>query len=523
MTGGHWVDWIAAEGGRSIGGILPLLGIGGLLHVGPGRRGRRSWLFVLSALALSALAPLLWIRRRPHVSSPIQETAFWCAALSLLWTGCAVVAHRWSRYRERGRETEGAGSASRAIEGRFCYGTASRPISLSGDLCDPFRVMGLMLGVAAGVLVTTVLAMRCILVTIDLIRANSGATSSLPFEPNGLVTLGLLLAAALIGALVWRDRRLGTCALVVMFLMVAWRCLLLPPIRPNAVGGYERGETALALMLTVSFLRSVVVMSMYVVHGWRRKKRSADALRPWPGLVWLGIVISAGMALLGCFHLAVPLPAGRWGARETLLLSTLALAVTAITDYRLLRMRWNRALEEWTLGLTALSLCGVVVQFVPDGPWSATERYPMVFNAVMVGLTIASLLCIHEATRLRPVPPRSSSGAEDPPGATDGGWDGAAGRRFRTAVRMAFLTASVAMLSGIVMAVWPRWPVVGVSDDSFGRLACGLAANILLIYATLWGARRLGRPTFELLSVLGVLSAVGFLLGRVLPYTPYFG
>ncbi len=73
------------------------------------------------------------------------------------------------------------------------------------------------------------------------------------------------------------------------------------------------------------------------------------------------------------------------------------------------------------------------------------------------------------------------------------------------------------------MAVWPRWPGIAPTDDSLGRVAAGLAANLFLLLVTLWCARRLRRFTFQILTALTLISLTGFLFIRILPFTPRFG
>jgi hypothetical protein len=74
-----------------------------------------------------------------------------------------------------------------------------------------------------------------------------------------------------------------------------------------------------------------------------------------------------------------------------------------------------------------------------------------------------------------------------------------------------------------MMALWPRWPTVSATDDSFGRITAGVAANLFLLLVMLWCSRRLHKTTFQILTVLVVVSTAGFLLSRMLAFTPRFG
>ncbi len=73
------------------------------------------------------------------------------------------------------------------------------------------------------------------------------------------------------------------------------------------------------------------------------------------------------------------------------------------------------------------------------------------------------------------------------------------------------------------MAVWPRWPAIAAMDDSLGRVAAGMAGNLFMLLVLLWSSRRVHRLTFQILTVLSVVSAAGFLTVRMLPFTPQFG
>jgi hypothetical protein len=98
-----------------------------------------------------------------------------------------------------------------------------------------------------------------------------------------------------------------------------------------------------------------------------------------------------------------------------------------------------------------------------------------------------------------------------------------AGRLIPHAKRSAFLSAVLALLVAVLMAVWPRLRGISTTDDEFGQVTAGLAANLFLLLVVLWSARRLRRPTFHILTFLAVLSTLGFILVRMLPFSPRFG
>ena len=90
------------------------------------------------------------------------------------------------------------------------------------------------------------------------------------------------------------------------------------------------------------------------------------------------------------------------------------------------------------------------------------------------------------------------------------------------AKRFSFLCAALALVVSAMMALWPRWPTVSATDDSLGRVAAGMAANLFLLLVVLWCSRRSHKLTFQVLTVLVVVSTTGFLLARLLPFTSRF-
>jgi len=147
---------------------------------------------------------------------------------------------------------------------------------------------------------------------------------------------------------------------------------------------------------------------------------------------------------------------------------------------------------------------------VPDQNRPLVEQYPIVFNAMMIGLALAAALW----TWLTDVWQQQ----------LDHGmaWT-TTGRLIPFAGRHAFLAAALAWVSGVVMMIWPRLSTVATADESFARVTAGVGGNLLLLLVTLWSSRRLNRPAFRILTTMVVLSTAGFLLVRMLPYRSYVG
>ncbi|MGB0717554.1 MAG: hypothetical protein ACPGXK_16875, partial [Phycisphaerae bacterium] len=63
---------------------------------------------------------------------------------------------------------------------------------------------------------------------------------------------------------------------------------------------------------------------------------------------------------------------------------------------------------------------------------------------------------------------------------------------------------------------------ISAMDDSFMSMISGVATNLFLVLVTLRIARQFRRPTFHLLSWLSLVSLVGFITLRMLPFSPHF-
>ena len=220
--------------------------------------------------------------------------------------------------------------------------------------------------------------------------------------------------------------------------------------------------------------------------------------------------MAIGVILLGCYHLAVPVPLGRLGFRGGALAVTGAAAVAAFACSRLLTRSWSVPLADAVMGMITLGLCGLAMLAVPAAPFDMAQRYPMVFNAIMVGLAASTALWSWLASSWREK--ASANGAE-----------AITKRLSRSARRFAFHSALLALVLGSVMAVWPRMPGIAAMDDSLGRVAAGTAGNLLLLVVMLWSSRRLHSPAFHLLTLFTVLSAAGFLAMRIVPFSSSFG
>jgi len=423
---------------------------------------------------------------------PMQDVARVCAVLALTWSVFAAAAKRMPA---NIRATGGAQT----------------------ELVSQLLVVALLLGVVAAVVQSMVLTMRLASAAVDLTNGYPGtSTLRYGFGTAGLWSLLLLCAACVVSAASTGDRRLWTCQLWSAILLACWACLLTPEFRASPAGGFERTGNTLLLPVALSAALALAVWSEKRIGRCR-----VPRIDPGPpdsgclsgaassGLTVSATIIAAAVALLGCYHLAVPVAAIPGGFRAGALIIMGSLATTAVACFLLLRRGWSDSLCDTAMGLTSLGFGALATAAVPAEPASLAERYPMMFNAMIIGLAFATGMWAHLAFDWQP----QSNGAS------------AEGIRVSAprARRFAFLSAALALVLGAAMAVWPRWPGIAAMDDSLGRVAAGSAGNLFLLLVLLWSSRRVHRLTFQILTVLSVISAAGFLTIRMLPFTPQFG
>ena len=333
-------------------------------------------------------------------------------------------------------------------------------------------------------------------------------------DPGGLWALCLSLLLVVIAAWHMRQYRLAASALAGAAGLAAWACYHRPVYYYGGFGHFQRSTASVALMLTWAGL---VWLPIALAH-WDARRAAhpggTEAHSPqchlW-GRSELTVIcgaLSLFTLLLICYHLAAPLALAVGGFRATNALCTLCAGGVAVALGLIVHRAWSQQLADLTLGMATLALCGLMQLMVPEQPARLAERYPMIFNAMIVGLAAATAGWTGLYLQL----------AKD---AGQGGWATPAARH--TAGRFAYIAALLALVVSTVMAVWPRLPGIVTSDDSLGRMASGVAAHLVLLAVVLWSARRLRRLTLHLAGGVAALLLLMFVVLRMLPFTPAYG
>jgi hypothetical protein len=361
-----------------------------------------------------------------------------------------------------------------------------------------------------------ILAIRTAHVAVELLNGFPSVPSvRFGYGVAGLWNLGLLMVTGCVAFVVCRDPRIITALFCCAAMASVWGSLLSPTLRPEPSGGFEQSGVTLVMLALLAILIAIVggvAHHMAAPSGAANEstqERTRRSLLP-PGLSTSVVVVATLLVVLICFHLAVPIASNRTDYRRGAPALVGSAVIASWGCFKLLEREWHVAVAELAFALASLALCSAAAGVVPTRPGLLAAQYPMLFNAMIVGLAGAAAIWTRYVIE----------------------WQGATAvtparrshlRLVPVAKRMAFLSAALALLIGVVMAVWPRWPAIATMDHSIGRVTAGFSANLFLLLVLLWCSRHIRRPTFHVLTVLSVFVTVGFLLVRVIPFTPMFG
>jgi len=434
-----------------------------------------------SLLALQQIVTHAWLMLR----EPTQCFVWSCAGMSLWWTVVAVI-----DWRMTGRSV----------------GQKDHVISLTGLA----TTTALLLGVAAAIVLAFVLAVQSVYVLVDLMHGYRVARPhDFGFDAHGLLPIGMLFAACGLGHMTTREARLPACLVGCATLAAIWASLLLPAYGVHIGGAFEPSPSLLVLCGSLSLVLGV---SAWLSHRALRQDRSPAGggedpvlTYPYPGLPVAFTSLALVVTALTAYQLLVPVHLGAGGEAlsSAVLAGSSGLAATA--SLATLRFNWSPYRADAGITLESLSLCAAATILVPSEPTALGDRYPMIFNAIMIGLIAGSVICVFSARKLR----ARSNGRS----AETFEW-----RLSCWLMRFAFFNAALAVVAGAMMAIWPKLPTVATMDDSLSRVAVGTATYLLLVLVLIWCARRLRQSSIHGLTILAVMAACAFILVRLLPF-----
>lgn len=425
---------------------------------------------VSTAIALAAT----WVRGTRL--SPLQQVAESCAVLALLWSSVAF---------PRSRNAQSLAS----------------PGDSARTFASLVQLTALLFAAAGAIPLLLTLVMRLVLVSVDLLHGYpSPPLPSFGFEAVGLWSFALLGGTCVLGWMTTREGRLPACGFWIVAAAGTWASLLIPAFRLNPSGGFERSGMSLVLLAAYTTAIAVAAVCTRVNDA----RRNAVA-----GLRTSTAVLATLVIVLGCYHLLIPVQAPWGGLAGARLWVAGCLGLCSFSMFAMLALEWREGLADAGMGTASLAACAAVLAITPMSPGPLSESYPQVFNAIIVALALATAGWTAVSCGLIAIP-RWEAGV-----ATD--------RLASHAKRFAFLCSALALVAAALMTYWPRIPAIASMDHSFGRVMSGFGAHLLLLLVMLWSSRRLQRLTFHLLTLLAVVSTVGFLVVRVVPFASKVG
>ncbi|MCH7814872.1 MAG: hypothetical protein IID40_12730 [Planctomycetes bacterium] len=282
------------------------------------------------------------------------------------------------------------------------------------------------------------------------------------------------------------------------------------PQSPLAVG--RAGDpTVLIATIALSLLLCGFVVAQGMVHQrgivcWLRTGAIDPPIEApdWAGFARSCSLIGLFVVLLTCVQISVGLSADPDWRRWTAVFLAVLCGGCGVALLVLSGRRWSIDAAEVGMALICLCLCCAGQSLLPTEPAALARRSPLIFNALIVTLGVMSWFwCWLGCVWVQQL---------------DGGtaWT-TGGRMIVPAWRMSFYAGLLALASAWVMTIWPRLSGVPTMDHSLGRIASGVAAHLLILWAFLWCGRRTRRSGFVGLAVLAVASLLAFVYVRTVP------
>ncbi len=305
----------------------------------------------------------------------------------------------------------------------------------------------------------------------------------------------------------------------VLFLAVVWHCLHIPPVIPE-LGMLSDGITGVpSLWLMALLLATALLMSAVVAiqgHSWRSSRDRAwiqdvdYLLRPprsWPGLEPSVAAMGLFVVVLSGLMLVYPVPAGSFRHVLPSGVCVVAALVSGVAVLAVANRNWTESLGDLGLALISIAWCAAVLAFMPSQPVGLYERFPLIFNALILGCAVTTIFWIW------------LGGVWQQQIADDGRPWTTAGRLVPLTRRAALTAGMFGVLFSLQMGLWGRVEEVHEFDNSAARLLWGYGCMLLLAAAVGLAYARTRRPAFRVLIMLTCVAMVFFGFMRVLPYT----
>jgi hypothetical protein len=315
------------------------------------------------------------------------------------------------------------------------------------------------------------------------------------------------------GLLLYRSSGWRSLATVLFWIGAMGVCgltLLMPTYQSSGEGTLYRNPTGLLLASGLAAWLCLTLLAL----GWSTRRERCRLVRLDPHRLltpprsWTGIrgscgLVAAGLLFLVVAGLAAPVELRTGGYRLAALLLGIAAMAGGAAVFFLVAHQWNALLADVAMGLVTLSICALFTVGVPSNPEPLRERFPLLFNAILLALAVMTALWSWLASvwcqQLDNGKPWTT-----------------AGHLVAAATDFAFQSAALGILLALLMAAWPLLPGIGVADSSVGRFIFGVGAHLLLMLVLVRCWRRTGRRRFIHGFIFAAASMILFIAVRAL-------
>lgn len=463
------------------------------------------------AICVAALTTALVLSALPYAQltdHAILLFAYCGGGLAILWSLVTFVADAMHR-------RSGAGAAMVA---RRDYSEKLVDHGRGAGVESPFGAVSfvawMVCAVGTGVLIALALVMRVVTAGMEISRGAplpEGEILALDF--GGLLIIFAVMFSCMVMYAVRRQRGLLTLLFWLAVTACWWYALSMPLLRGNGFGGYERTGVAALLALTLGV--TVVVFSIARSRDRHRTRKrwvmaSPDLLTgpapDWPGLSMSVGIVGLMVVVLVIYGMAAPVALPWGGYRMAAVVRAAATLLVGGSALACSHYGWSRSLADLGLGAFGLGLANVALVFAPTNSAELAARFPAMFNAMLIGIALAVLIYGWMSIVWRQQ-------------LDDGVAWTTAGRLIPATRQVAFFLGVIALLIGLLMAIWPTLVDIATMDDSFGRVISGVAGYLLMMVVFLWCARRLRPSRFGWLTAMSVMAMLAFLVVRIRPFS----
>lgn len=325
----------------------------------------------------------------------------------------------------------------------------------------------------------------------------------------GIVFLGAAILALAFGAFAWRSSDGGSATALLWAIVLGISAFVWGRVEADSFTGGQVVEPLALWLVGIGLVVSLFVAA----EGMLEHRKAWQVLRTSPERIgalrtgWTGFDESCtGLGLfllLGIFaQLSMSMTTGWCVPRVLAALLGGTSVVVGVALLRLVTRRWRIELADIGVSLLSVGIATLLLIFLPTFPEALSERIPMRFNTILVGLTVMIWLWawMYDVWEQQ----------------LDAGEAWTTTGRLRSRIpRLIVAITIVCLIVGGMMSFWPRLPMIGTDDASFLRMGFGVAGHLFLILALVTLARRWKHVPLAVFAGAAGLNLCAFLLVRL--------